>query len=437
MWLPYRPARIVMAEDIAVNAMAVSRPGRLRTITLPPPPLNWLRELTALEAAGDELGIAFWRVLRKVHDWAQTPAEYRAGLFEIDKRAAQKRLGDVCSQAPSLVEAFGTFARLIRPPEQVEARQVAEACHQAREWAEEQSMLEAAMLFAEAAALAEPEVPGHANTAGRLCRRAAYDERSTTWYHRGFGLAVRTRERTETIRALLGYGGLMYHLGRHTDARRYYERAVRVAVHTGRHRQAAEAKHDMVLIAAEAGTYQEGERHARQALQYYPVHHPRIPYLVHDVAFLFIRNRLYSFALPLLRSVRQQISLPGEQALVLSSLARAAAGAGQISLFREAADEVLSLVESFGEHAAAALWNVAEGAWSCADWERAERLAQKAVEIARTRKESEPERGASALLVRVAIRELSQPEAEPPLGNRIEQLSRGCLAKLNRWKVPG
>lgn len=197
------------------------------------------------------------------------------------------------------------FALLIRAPGLVEPRQIAEACHQTREWAEERSMLEAAMLFAEAAALTEPEDPGYANTAGRLCRRAAYDERSTTWYHRAFGLAVRMRERTETIRALLGYGGLMYHLGRHSDARRYYERAVRVAVHTGRHRQAAEAKHDMVLIAAEAETYHEGERHARQALQYYPVHHPRISYLVHDVAFLFVRNRLYSSALPLLRSVRR------------------------------------------------------------------------------------------------------------------------------------
>lgn len=291
------------------------------------------------------------------------------------------------------------------------------------------------MLFAEAAAMVEPERAAHANIAGRLCRRTAHDERSSTWYQRAYRLAARSRDRDEQIRALLGYGGLMYHLGNHAEARRYNEQAVGVARNYGRLAKAAEAKHDMLLVAAEAGTYGEGERHALQALQYYPMDHTRIPYLVHDVAFFFIRNRLYSAALPLLHRVRGLITQHAEQALVWSSIARAAGGSGQSQLYQEAADKVLSLAGLFEEHAAPALWNMAEGAWYIGDWERAERVAKMAVEIARTRKEGEPERGALALLVRVASREPPPGESEAPPGNRTERLSRECLAKLEQWKV--
>lgn len=108
-----------------------------------------------------------------------------------------------------------------------------------------------------------------------------------------------------------------------------------------------------------------------------------------------------------------------------------------MQLHREAAEKVLSLVALYEEHAAASLWNVAEGAWYSGEWERAERIAGMALEVARSRKEGEPERGASTLLVKVAMRERAPLEAEAPPGSRIEQLTRSCFAKLQRWKAPG
>ncbi len=231
---------------MANSAATVSAPGRRHTLTLPPPVLGWAREVEALEAAGTELGVVLWRVLRRVRAWAETVQEERAGLFEIDKREARERLGQGCVHAPELVEALGVFAQLIRAPERMEARQLADACHEVHAWAEERSLVKVAMLFAEAAAVAEPDDPGRANQAGLMCRRGGFDDRAASWYHRASGLAVRHKARQEIIRAQLGYGNLMKDLGDYDEARKYFERAAQRAISTGRERQAAEAHHDLL-----------------------------------------------------------------------------------------------------------------------------------------------------------------------------------------------
>src|SRR4028119_344165 len=106
--------------------------------------------------------------------WAQTPAEERAGLFEIDKQAARQRLGDACAHAPGLVEAFGTFALLIRAPGLIEARQIAEACHQTRERAEEQPVLAAAMLSRGIGPVGESRNSGTPSAGGGTASRQSH-----------------------------------------------------------------------------------------------------------------------------------------------------------------------------------------------------------------------------------------------------------------------
>jgi hypothetical protein len=109
--------------------------------------------------------------------WAQTPPEERQATFQLTDREAFERLGSACAHAPELVEAFGTFASLIRAPRRVEADQLAEACRLVHEWADERSLRDTALLFAEAAATADPDDPARANDAGRMCRRDARDDR--------------------------------------------------------------------------------------------------------------------------------------------------------------------------------------------------------------------------------------------------------------------
>lgn len=412
------------------------RPGRLRTITPPPPLQDWTREMASLEEAGPELAVAFWRVLRKVRAWAETPPEDRAGLFEINKKEACERLGCACGLAPGLVEAFGTFSVLVRAPGRVEARQLAEACHQVHEWAEERSLIEVAMLFAEAAAFADPEDPAWANDAGRMCRRAAKDERASSWYHRGYGLGARFDDPREVIRAQIGFGNLMKDLGRHDEARKYFERAARRAVHTGRRRESGEAHHSLLMIAAEQEQYDAGERHVRRALELYPARYFRIPALAHDWAALLISSRYYSPAVRLLDLAIPQLKLPGSQLVGWSNLAKALAGIRQLNRFNEAEAQIVKLLGIDNEFAPAALNSLAVGGQAFERWDEADRNARLALELARVRKDGGEERIAATILVEIAARKPLPNELDPPNKDRLDGLVSRLESRLRRWQAP-
>jgi tetratricopeptide (TPR) repeat protein len=412
------------------------RAKRLRTITPPPPFLGWAREAAALEGVDPELALAFWRVLRRVRAWAETAPEERTVLFGAGKREAWERLGAACGHAPGLVEALGTFALLIRAPGEVDARRLSEACSQVHAWAEERSLLAVAMLFAEAAAYADPDDPARANDAGRMCRRAAEDERASSWYHRGYGLGVRRNDPTETIRAQIGYGNLMKDLGQHDEARKYFERAARRAINTGRRRQAGEAHHDLLAIAAEVGTYVEAERHVRRALGFYPIRHPRLPALLHDWAFLLVRLHIYTPAIPLLDLAVQKVKTPELKTLFVSTLAWAVAGARRQHDFHRIEPEVIQLADKHEEYAAAALIHLSEGARVFSLWDRAERYVVRAVEIAANRKDAALEREGMELLASVTSQRAAPLEEDPPDPDRLDAMTQRFQARLRGFDAP-
>jgi tetratricopeptide (TPR) repeat protein len=412
------------------------RAKRLRTITPPPPFLGWAREAASLEGVDPELALAFWRMLRRVRAWAETPPAERAGLFGAGKREAWERLGAACGHAPGLVEALGTFALLIRAPGEVDARRLSEACSQVHAWAEERSLLSVAMLFAEAAAYADPDDPARANDAGRMCRRAAEDERASSWYHRGYGLGVRRSDPTETIRAQIGYGNLMKDLGQHEEARKFLERAARRAINTGRRRQAGEAHHDLLAIAAEVGTYSEVERHVRRALNLYPIHHPRIPALAHDWAFFLVRSHLFTPAIRLLDMAVLRAHSRELRLLFESTLARAVAGSGMRDRFKSIEDSLRARIRPEEEFAPAALVHLADGARTFSEWERATEYAAQAIELAHARKDRGAEHVASDLLCSITGRVQPPLEAESPHRDDMEALIRRFEARLRKWDTP-
>ena len=425
-----------MSKDVPEATLKEPRAGRLRSITPVPPRQAWTEDVVCLEEAGTELAVVLWKVLRRVRDWVETVPAEREGLFPFDRKTASARLVGGCALAPELLEAFGTFALLLRAPERTEAPRLAEACHQVYEWAEETSLVKVAMLFAEAAALVETDNPTWANVAGRTCRRAARDERAESWFHRAFGLAVRANDPGEVIRAQLGYGALMKDLGNHDEARRYFEKAATRAVHNGRRRQAGEAHHDLLTIAAERGTYMEGERHVRRALDFYPIHHPRLPALAHDWAFLLVRLHHYTPAVSVLEMIAPRAQTPALQTLFWSTLAWAAAGALRRERFDEAERVVLRLVASQEEYTPAALIHLAEGARGLGLWDRAEGYAASAVDAARSRKDTALEKEALDLMNTLVNRDPAPPEEAHPDPNRVAGLVRTFKARLRKWDTP-
>jgi tetratricopeptide (TPR) repeat protein len=368
--------------------------------------------------------------------WSTTGADARGSLAVSVPAEACRRLGDACIHAPELVDAFGLFALSIRSPEAFEPRHLADACRRICQWAEERSCLPAATLFAEAAASVDPGSPALAPDAARLCRQAARFERAASWYERAFGLAVRTRSRAEAVRALLGYGNLMKDLGEFEKARLVFERVARRALNTGRRRVAAEAHHSLLTLAAESGTFGAAVRHLRKALDYYPVHHPFIPYLVHDFAFVLVRNRHYGLAVGPLAHLLTVIRKPHEQVLVYGTLARAAGGIRSRNQYREAEEAILRLVEQHQQFASSALNGLAEGAWAFGDWDRAEVHATAALAVARARQDGSEQRVSEGILESVARKDAAPLEMDPEGRQRIEFLLQRLLSRLRAWEAP-
>jgi hypothetical protein len=176
-------------------------------------------------------------------------------------------MDDATQEVPELKGAFETFAALRESPAEIAPARVGSACRAVAAWAEERSLITVAAHFAEAAAYADPEGLECANDAGRLCRRAALNERAALWFDRAFYAARRLKRRREMIRALLGYGSLAKNVGRMDAALDAYERAARLARRTRRRKQAAEAYHDLLAITAEIGPFEHAEMHALTAAQ--------------------------------------------------------------------------------------------------------------------------------------------------------------------------
>jgi tetratricopeptide (TPR) repeat protein len=388
-----------------------------------------------LDDVDGALGLTLWRALRAVWTWVDTLPERRGGLSQEPTREVRERFAYAVVEAPELTSALGTFVLLTSHADMVDPGQLAQACRAVYEWAENRSLVETAIHFAEAAARVSDK-PEAANIAGRMCRRGALDERSAAWFARAFRLAVREREKGETLRALLGYGALLRDLGRYDEARAMFERAARRAARTGRLRQAAEAHHDLLAIAAELGSYSDAERHARLAGKLYPVHHARFPYLVHDFAFVLVRQQSYTAALALLEDLLRVEWRPSEWLLVWSTTTWAAAGSARVHFHDRAEHEVLQLIGMHEEYASAAYIHLAEGARHLGRWERAERYVTAAGDAARRRKDAALEQEARALQGVIAAREPAPREKEPQSADRTQMLARWLANRLRRWRAP-
>ena len=415
-----------------------SRQGRPHGVPpAPGAPSEWTQAhaLEDVAAAGGALWVVLWQALRDVWIWSETPADQRGELFLPPSATVYERTMRARFEAPELTAALGTYHLLRWAAHVVEGAHVADACQQISAWAEARSMAELAAYFAEAAAVADPASPVRSHAAAYLTRRARMFRRSAAWYERTYKLAVRADDRDEAVGALLGYGALLYGLGFYQQARRYLRKGAKRAVRTGRRRKAAEAHHDLMLLSLDMQDYAAAAHHASQAEHLYPLSHPRIPYLVHDFAVVLVRQNYSSLASAQLERVLPFFVRPEEAALIWGTLARAAAGAGQLDRFREAEAKALQLAALYQEHGAAALVNVGEGSRVVREWAKARDYGRLAVQIAQARQDGGQER-----LARELLRRVEQQEPAPggiPAPEDIATLARRIAARLRTWRAPG
>jgi hypothetical protein len=229
------------------------------------------------------------------------------------------------------------LSALARFPDVVHAKDLCIACMAVSEWADSNHLPETALNFAEVAGIADPWNSHAAAHAGQLCALYATDERAEVWFERGIKIGRRAEDWEWYIRSNLRLGLLRYEQGRFRQSRRCQSRAYTKADWAGFPAFAGQAHHAMLLIEIAGGTFKGGERHARLALGYYPVHYVRLPHLAHDFAVLLSCWDCHTEALALLDQVLPLIALPHERIAVHGTIAKAAAGVGDVALHRAGA----------------------------------------------------------------------------------------------------
>lgn len=394
-----------------------------------PRPLDRAGVLAQMESAA---GLVLWRALIDVRLWSESAPLDRRGLFRAPTAEVRDRFALACEEIPALAPAFGTFALVLRSPDLATSAQIADACARVHDWADRTGLRTVALLFAEAAARAEPESPARANLAARSARRALMYDRAGTWHLRAYKLAVRAKDRTETVWALRGYGLMMKETGRIVEARRFLQRATRRANAFGRRKEAAMAHHDLLSIAVEQKRFRLAELHASAALALYPVNHPRIPALGHDFAFVLLRQNHCSAALALLERVVPLIHRADERSLVLSTLAWAAAGAGRSARMVSAERATLELVAIYDDYAAPAFLHLAEARSAARDLEHAQRYVGEAERAAAARNDLHLVHEAAEMRSLLLNGGIAAPDYPP--GPRTQAVLRDLTARIKAWK---
>jgi tetratricopeptide (TPR) repeat protein len=373
-------------------------------------------------------------VLRDLQQWMDS--KQQSGLFGNHNHKSRARLLRALRVAPPLTPAFRTFLRLRAHPSTIPAGELGVACHRVWEWAEGESLPGTAAHYGEVAAYLVPHNPTYANDAGWACRRCVFHERAGVWYPRGLRLAVRSGNRHEAIRALLGRGAVYKDLGRYEEAREFYDRASRRALRTGRRRQAAVARHYIFALAAEGGSFGSGLDEVRETLNLYPIYDRRVPYLAHDYAFLLIRNRYFAAALTLLEKLAPAITKPEERLLVQSSVAWAAAAANHHEQHRAAEKYVLETATAYPEYAAAGFIHLAHASRFVGERDEARAYATRAEEIAGRRGDAALALEAAALRLEIAARTPPERENAVPPPYSVEAVEKMFSVRLRRWLAP-
>ena len=416
--------------------------GHHRFSAIPPLPTDPRRELDLLKDNTGPLGFLLWRTISDILLWIRCPKEQRGQLFHS---APSERSDALALATIGVPEAKNTLQMLLTvssTPELVDLNAVAEACAEMSAWAETRGMMETAVQFAEAAARMEPDVSARSSTAGRLCRRLGDHPRSATWFRRAMRLARRTQaegikySEIDFANAHRGYGFLLADLGKMAEAEPHFWKSVRAALRAGKKSLAGAGYHDLLMVTVHLERWPEALEHAKQAATLYKDGHPRFPLLAFDIAFMWCRQGYFSSALPILEKILPWVEHQRERILVLASLARSAGAVRDHIRYVRAAREVLAMAAVDTEMTASSLYHIAEGARCFYEWDRAQQLATRSLELARKRDNATVMELSERLLIALAAREPGDIDAIPEEGSVVDATRELIMRKLEKQPPP-
>lgn len=248
-----------------------------------------------------------FRLLRAVLAWSADPeadTSERPAFARIERELLAKGAGPLTSPLALLA---GYLAR----PDTAVPHRIAWVCACLMDWAALQGARRTAELFAQAAALADPQNPRFAWLAGRMLRAHGRLREAELWLIRSYRVSVWRKDFEAQGRSLSSLGNLHLNAGRIRAARRAHLRALKVAERHGLRELSGEVSHDLFTVEARSGNVETAEEFAAAAFRRYGREHPQLPVLVHDVAQFWTDEGFYRRALPVFEALlrTQQPSL--------------------------------------------------------------------------------------------------------------------------------
>lgn len=344
----------------------------------------YLFALLELAAVGKEdAGQVLRQTLRGVRIWME---DSDPGPMPAPEKAREV--------APELAATLPALWRILREaqPDEETMPAVGLACMHVATWAEKAAAYRTALAFFQAAEDADCDNPHYAYHVGRVARKLALYDAAEGWLKWAHWLA-RARGQWE-VAALCtsGLGNLHRQRGNLPLATRYHELTRRIARRHNLHTVEGDALYDLVGMSFDFGDPRQGMAYARRAVEAYGPGHSRIYRLAKDIAWLWMdQYGQFENAAHVFTALLDHIWEPDCRVLLLSSLARAAAGAGWAEIFEAMWIETWSAIRQQPVRAghAGALIQLAYGAGNLGYWNRAALAASEAVGVARERKEGE------------------------------------------------
>jgi tetratricopeptide (TPR) repeat protein len=370
--------------------------------------------------------------------WLDIPGELRSTLFSLEAAARREEQIRLVRPDEELWAPLAVLAELTADPVRADPARLVHACRRISVWADAHDASGTRLSFVQTAARLRPRDAVLAVEVGRLARELGQHARSESWFRHAIRIA-RGTDWASYAWAYVGLGVLYIRTGNRPGAEALLGRALRTARRRRLGPVAGTAHHHLFHLTTEAGRLREGYEHARAALEAYGADHTQIPALVHDVGRYWLHLGEHSRAIPLFESVLGVVPSANDRALAAGNLARALAGAGLRERY-EAARTIA--VENAGRahgtyRLAHAYEAVAHADLSVGEWERAERSARVALELASATGDVEVQLTAEAQVAaaRSAKAEpVGRPLVEPPAAVRQARLLANDLVRVI---VPG
>ena len=355
--------------------------GRRQPQRIPPPIDHGSEridaELVLREYPGD-LGLALWKTARSVRLWTGLAAKARGAAFHPAAHGRRMALLERAVEDAALRADLGIAAGVLLGDE-ADGVEVAQACARISRWASGTASTGTVLEFAQAAAFADPtDAAMMWRVASTAITRGEY-ARGESWCRQTLAVARRTRNWAPFVFGLMGLASVSKARGNLPTARKSALRALRVAKRHSLREMVGYAYTALLGFTNESKT-RDLERYARGALEALGPGHAWLPALANNIAGPWMDTGYFAPALKLYLGTPHDFGRPEARLGIAANVARAAAGVGELAIYRDARDRCERMLENPPEllSAAASLVNLARAGLLAGDWDYAEHAAERA-----------------------------------------------------------